>query len=195
MECRFTYPNGKRCRCRATAGHVFCRQHAPQPPVPTLRNRATPFRTWQAVRRHLATLDRAEIPPSILLVLNALLKEGPSGISDRGAGELLRALVRRFGGVPFTLPDDPEPEPDYNFMLSESIDRVAEIIIRRTGQTPPRMPSCSPLKEGEGWRKGGSNEVVNVGWLSEGNPQLPPFQPLQNQEPSRSTTQGVGVSH
>ncbi len=74
MECRFIFPNGKRCRCRATASHVFCRQHAPQPRVRTLRNRATPFRTWRSVRRYLATLDRAEIPPSVLLVLSTLLR-------------------------------------------------------------------------------------------------------------------------
>jgi hypothetical protein len=38
--------------------------------------------------------------------------------------------VRRAGSVPFTLPDDPEPEPDYAFALSQSIDRVTAIVQR-----------------------------------------------------------------
>jgi hypothetical protein len=137
MECRFTFPNGKKCRCGATPSHVFCRHHAPQPRVPTLRNRNTPFRTWLDLRRALATLDRSEIPPAILYLLSALLEDGPRGISDHHAGLLLRALVRRFGSVPFTLPDDPAPEPDYAFALSQSIDRVTDILRRRTRQTTP----------------------------------------------------------
>jgi len=133
MECRFIFPNGKRCRCRATASHVFCLNHAPQPRVPTLRKRATPFPHWLDLRRHLATLDRDEIPPAILLVLNALLEDGSRGISDHHAAVLLRALLRRYGSVPFTLPDDPAPEPDYSFVLAQSIDRVTEIILRNHG--------------------------------------------------------------
>jgi len=138
MECRFTFPNGKRCRCRATTSHVFCSRHAPQPRVPTLRNRKTPFRTWLDLRRALPTLDRDEIRPAILFVLSSLLEEGPGRISDSSAGTLLRALVRSFGSVPFTLLDDPPPEPDYAFTLSQSLDRVADIILRNTGQSSPR---------------------------------------------------------
>ena len=132
MECRFIFPNGKRCRCRATTSHVFCRHHAPQPRVPTLRNRDTPFRTWLDLRRALATLDRAEIPPAILFLLSALLEDGPRGISDHHAGLLLRALVRRFGSVPFTLPDDPAPEPDFALVLSQSIEGVLDILRRQS---------------------------------------------------------------
>jgi hypothetical protein len=43
--------------------------------------------------------------------------------------------VRRAGSVPFTLPDDPEPEPDFAFALSQSLDRVAAILQRRTLKT------------------------------------------------------------
>jgi hypothetical protein len=132
MECRFIYPNGQHCRCRATTSHVYCRQHAPQPRVPTLRNRATPFRRWIDVRRALPTLDRSEIRPAVLFILSALLEEGPRPISDRRAGEILRALLRRFGSVPFGLADDPPPEPDSAFELSQSIDRLCEIIQRRS---------------------------------------------------------------
>ncbi|HEY1499374.1 MAG TPA: hypothetical protein VGF88_07340 [Acidobacteriaceae bacterium] len=130
MECRFLFANGKRCRCRAVTNHVFCHHHAPQPRPRTLRPRGSGFRTWQDLRRHLVTLAPEEIPGSILTVLSALLKDGPGGISDRNAGILLRTLVRRAGSVPFTLPDDPEPEPDYAFALSQSIDRVTAIVQR-----------------------------------------------------------------
>ncbi|HTW48330.1 MAG TPA: hypothetical protein VMD92_10285 [Acidobacteriaceae bacterium] len=131
MECRFVYPNGQHCRLRATTTHVFCRQHAPQPRVPTLRNRATPFRRWLDLRRALPSLDRSEIPPAILFVLGTLLQDGPGSISDRNAGVLLRALLRRFGSVPFTLPGGPGPEPDSAFALSQSIDRLVAMIHRR----------------------------------------------------------------
>ncbi len=139
MECRHIFSNGQRCRCRATDRHVFCRQHAPQPRVPTLRNCAIPFRRWIDLRRALPTLDRAEIPPAILFVLDTLLQEGPRGISDRSAGALLRALLRRFGQVPFTLPDDPVPEPDYAFTLSQSMDRLTDLIRRYTGYPAARL--------------------------------------------------------
>ena len=132
MECRFVYPEGQRCRCRATDRHVFCRQHAPQPRVPTLRNRTIPFRSWIDLRRALPTLDRAEISPAILFVLDALLREGSLGISDRNAGLLLRALLRRHGSVPFTLPDDPAPEPDSALAFSQSLDRLTDFIRRHS---------------------------------------------------------------
>ena len=37
MECRFIFPNGNKCRCRATTGHVLCRHNPPHPTVPTRR--------------------------------------------------------------------------------------------------------------------------------------------------------------
>ena len=152
MECRHIFPNGQRCRCRATTTHVFCCQHAPQPRVPTLRNREVPFRDWLDLRRAVPTLDPAEISPAILCVLSALLEEGPRPISDRSAGILPRALVRRFGSVPLTLPDDPAPEPDSSLALSQSIDRIEQIIRghasrwaapeNRSANTDSVNPSC-----------------------------------------------------
>ena len=130
MECRVVYPDGQRCRCRATDRHVFCRHHAPQPRVPTLRNRAVPSRRWIDLRRALPTLDPAEIPPAILYILSLLLEESPSRISDRNAGELLRALLRRCASVPFTLPGDPAPQPDPAWALAQSIDRITAILRR-----------------------------------------------------------------
>jgi len=142
MECRHTFPDGRRCRCRATASHVFCRQHAPQPRVPTLRNRDVPFRRWIDLRRVLPTLDRAEIPGAILFVLGLLLQEGPRIISDANAGVLLRHLLRRFGSVPFTLPGDPAPEPDPAYAYSTSLDRLDESIRLLTARFG--CPPCGP---------------------------------------------------
>ncbi len=130
MECRHIFPNGKRCRCRAVDTHVFCHHHAPQPRPRTLRPRCTGLDTWREVKIHLATLAPDEIPAAILTLLSALLEDGPRTLSDRNAGALLRALVRRVGSVPFTLPTDPAPQPDFAFDLSQSIDRVCEIVQR-----------------------------------------------------------------
>jgi len=133
MECRFTYPDGQRCRCRATSSHVFCRQHAPQPRVPTLRNRATPFHRWIDIRRALPTLDPSEIRPAILYILSALLQDDPRPISDASAGRILRDLLRRYGSVPFALADDPPPPVDPNYALSQSLDRVLDFVRGRRG--------------------------------------------------------------
>ncbi len=130
MECRHIFPNGKRCRCRAVDTHVFCYHHAPQPRPRTLRPRCTGLATWRDVKIHLATLASDEVPAAILTLLSALLEDGPRTLSDRSAGALLRALVRRVGSVPFTLPSDPAPQPDFAFDLSQSIDRVCDIIQR-----------------------------------------------------------------
>jgi hypothetical protein len=156
MECRFRYPDGQRCRCRATDQHVFCRHHAPQPRVPTLRNRAVPFRRWLDLRRALPTLDPAEIPPAILYVLSLLLQENPTRISDRNAGELLRALVRRCGSIPFTLPGDPAPEPDPAYAFSQSMDRLTAILRRHCGLAAARLTplpaSLISPRFGQGYR-------------------------------------------
>lgn len=152
MECRHIYPDGQRCRCRATASHVFCRQHAPQPRVPTLRNRVTPFRRWIELRRALPNLDRAEIRPAILWVLSLLLQEGPRTISDANAGVLLRYLVRTWGSVPFGLADDPAPAPDSALALSRSIDRLMTILRRHADDGPGRTPGMDSLVTQEGTR-------------------------------------------
>ncbi len=103
----------------------------------TPSNPKTPFRTCAS--------SAAPFPPSIARNHQAVarilsyrcLKKAPP-ISDSSAGTLLRALVRSFGSVPFTLLDDPPPEPDYAFTLSQSLDRVADILLRNTGQSSPR---------------------------------------------------------
>ncbi len=151
MECRHIFPNGKRCRCLAVKTHVFCLHHAPQPRPRTLRPRGAGLGSWRDIQIHLATLARDEVPPAILTLLSALLEDGPRSPSDRNTGALLRALVRRFGSVPFSLPTDPAPEPDYAFDLSRSIDRVLEIYERnkrdnrnKARPAPPAVPLTSP---------------------------------------------------
>ncbi|HVT96253.1 MAG TPA: hypothetical protein VHE33_02020 [Acidobacteriaceae bacterium] len=130
MECRHIFSNGKRCRCRALDTHVFCLHHAPQPRPRTLRPRNANLGTWRQIQIHLATLSREEIPAAILTLLSSLLEDGPRSPSDRTAGALLRALVRTCGKVPFALPTDPAPERDWAFDLSQSMDRVCDIIRR-----------------------------------------------------------------
>jgi len=152
MECRHIFPNGQRCRCLATATHVYCRRHAPQPRVPTQRNRATPFTRWIDLRRNLPNLDRNEIPPTILWVLNLLLQEGPRTISDVNAGILLRYLLRTYGSVPFGLPDDPPPEPDPTLLFSQSLDRLMEILRRHC--------TCGPLLDRNGRPKMGMDPAL-----------------------------------
>jgi hypothetical protein len=119
MECRFTFPNGKRCRCRATPSHVFCRQHAPQAHLPRPRplqpqnaGAGTSFRNWRDLERNLITLEPEELAAEAFYILDALLNDGPRGISERNAGRLLRAILSRLGFVPFCLPDDPADEPE-----------------------------------------------------------------------------------
>jgi len=142
MECRHFFPNGQRCRCCAVPTHVFCRHHAPLPRPRTLRPRGSGLATWRDVKIHLATLAPAEIPAAILTLLSALLEDGTRTPSDRNAGALLRALLRRLGSVPFTLPTDPQPAPDFTFEFSQSIDRLAAILQR--AQSPSRPPSAAP---------------------------------------------------
>ena len=132
MECRFIFPTGKRCRCRATPSHVFCRHHAPQPRARTLRPPTAGFPRWIDVRRYLAVVPPEQIPAAILCILSALLEDGSRSISDTHAGTLLRALLRRNGSVPFALPEDPAPQPDFAQQFSESLDRVAAIVERHT---------------------------------------------------------------
>jgi hypothetical protein len=163
MECRHIFPNGKRCRCRAVNTHLFCRYHAPQPRPRTLRPHRAGLGSWRSIKIHLATLSRSEVPAATLTLLSALLEDGPRTLSDRRAGALLRALMRRIGSVPFSLPDDPAPEPDWAFEFSRSIERVFEIIDRtksgvrpqpsagadRSAPSPSGRPlsTCNPLTQ------------------------------------------------
>jgi len=112
-ECRFILRNGEKCRCVARRDHIFCRHHAPHPPVrSTLPDaRYSRLAHWRDLGRAVATLPPEEVPFEAYVVLEALLQDGVGGISDRKAGSLLRGLLRRHGRVPFAAPEAP-PEPD-----------------------------------------------------------------------------------
>ena len=143
MECRHIFPDGRRCRCSAVATHVFCRYHVPHPRPRTLRPRSLGLGSWRRVKIYLATLDRSEVPGAILTLLSALLVDGPRSPSDRTAGAILRALVRQHGSVPFTLPTDPEPEPDWAWDFSRSLDQLREVL--EINQRIQRRPAPQPV--------------------------------------------------
>lgn len=120
-ECRFHLPAGRKCRAAATRNQPFCRHHGPKaarpgpPPLPK-SERYSRLAHWSWLGRSLPWLDPSEIPGEVWMILSSLLEDGTGGISDRVAGRLLRALLRRHGSVPFPVPaaaaaPEPAPEP------------------------------------------------------------------------------------
>jgi hypothetical protein len=112
-ECAFILSSGKKCRCVATRNQRFCRHHgsaaAPRPRQPRRYSRLA---HWRDLGRYVGLIPLEEIPFDAYSILQALLEDGPVGISDRVAGRLLRALLLRYGSVPFNPPGaDAEPEP------------------------------------------------------------------------------------
>jgi hypothetical protein len=108
-ECAFTLPSGQKCRCAATRNQKFCRHHGAKTSgaVPK-RDRYSRIRRWSGLNRVLPSIKPVDIPFEAYSICLALLEDGPTGISDREAGRLLRGLSRRFGSVPFPLPPDPD---------------------------------------------------------------------------------------
>lgn len=117
-ECQFILPTGHKCRCAATRNQPFCRHHGPKPPgLPPLsrRQRYSRLARWALLGREIPQLELTQIPFEAYDILLSLLEDGSAGISDRGAGRLLRGLLRRFGSVPFSppvyKPDAATPQP------------------------------------------------------------------------------------
>jgi len=171
MECRFTFPNGKRCRCRATPSHVFCRQHAPQAHLPRPRplqprstGAGTSFRNWRDLERNLITLEPEELAAEAAYILDALLIDGPHGISDTNAGRLLRALLRRLGIVPFRLLDDPTPPQINGYPVDpEAFERMLSLLDRYAPVLPPYefMDETSEFPDeiaDQDWNESGDNQ-------------------------------------
>jgi hypothetical protein len=114
-ECTHILPNGQKCRCAATRNQKFCRHHGAKTAsgassIPK-RDRYSRIRRWSGLNRMLPSIRPADIPLESFSICLALLEDGPTGISDREAGRLLRGLFRRFGSVPFPLPPDPDTPP------------------------------------------------------------------------------------
>jgi hypothetical protein len=113
-ECTHRLAAGRKCRGAALRGQPFCRHHDPNAAAPTQRpitqyERFSRHRRWIGIHHALPWFTPAEIPIEVFAILHALLEDGDQGISDREAGRLLRALLRRIGDVPFPLPDPDGP--------------------------------------------------------------------------------------
>ena len=106
-ECSHILPSGQKCRGLALRGQSRCLHHGDpaQRPAPPPRH---PFSyrvaRWRALGAHIHALPAHEIPLAAYTILGSLIADGPAGISDRAAGQLLRALLRRLGSVPFPPP-------------------------------------------------------------------------------------------
>ena len=115
-ECKFRLPNGHKCRCVATRNQTFCRHHGAEPaPHPARDARRT---NWRDLTASLPTTQTSALPylVYVYVLLEALLYDDDRGVSDRYAGRTLRNVLRRYGSVPATLPNDPDtpalaPEP------------------------------------------------------------------------------------
>jgi hypothetical protein len=99
VECVFTLPAGKKCRCMATRGHAFCRHHgAPRTTRPRRNPDAWSRRAcWRDLGRSAAHIDKDDSVIEILGVLRALRE---NRIADRTAGRLLRVLLQVWDEVP-----------------------------------------------------------------------------------------------
>ena len=111
-ECSFRLANGRTCHAAATRNQPFCRHHGPKPAVagpPPLsrRDRYSRLARWADLGRRVPWLDPSQVPSEAYSILESLLEDGTTGISDREAGRLLRGLLRRLGSVPFPLPGEP----------------------------------------------------------------------------------------
>ncbi|HEX4067627.1 MAG TPA: hypothetical protein VHZ09_16525 [Acidobacteriaceae bacterium] len=115
LECRYILPTGQTCRCAALRNQRFCRHHAPRPlfagppPLPK-RQQYSRLSRWRRLGQAATWLDPAEIPVEILGILESLLGQNAEPISNLAAGRYLRALLRRLGHLPFTLPGRSQDE-------------------------------------------------------------------------------------
>jgi len=138
-QCTFILSNGKKCRCAATRNLKFCRHHAPKPPGPPIPKdeRLTRVRRWGSLHRALPRLAPADIPIEAYDIFEALLRDGPTGISDREAGRLLRALFRRLGSIPFPYPElsHPSPMPAFTPIPSRPPSPAATALLAKIGGT------------------------------------------------------------
>jgi hypothetical protein len=107
-ECSCILPTGQKCRAIALRGADRCFHHVDpvrRSPARPPRNRFSRISRWRQLGFRLQTVSLAQIPPTVAAILGSLIADGPHGISDREAGRLLRALLRRYGSIP-SLSDD-----------------------------------------------------------------------------------------
>lgn len=146
-ECRYTLPNGRKCRGLAVHNQPFCRHHGPKfsgpPPLPR-RERYSRLSRWARLSRQLPWLDAADIPGEFHNILLSLLE---NGISDREAGRLLRGLLlrlaaslRRQRAGHALYPEDVEPD----LFVSVLSTLLGETLPPDVPQPWPSLPQSRP---------------------------------------------------
>jgi hypothetical protein len=120
-ECEFRLASGRKCRAAANRNQPFCRHHAPAPPPPRIpkSERYSSLARWRQLGSDIPSMPLEVIPYTVWDLLQCLVDRGPNStgtISDLTVGRFLRALVNRFGDVPFpnpelAVPENPAPSP------------------------------------------------------------------------------------
>ena len=133
-ECAFILPGGRKCRAAANRHQALCRHHLPQPAVPGpppkyRRDAYSRHNRWTQLGRSIPWIEPSRIPREAFAILEALMQDGPFGVSDRVAGRLLRGLLRRLGDIPFVLAgavhDRPSPVTSNPVPASRGVSRPA----------------------------------------------------------------------
>lgn len=117
-ECSHILATGQKCQCLALRGRTLCRHHTPDapPPAPRRPDLFSRISRWRNLGLTVQTLPIDDIAWNVYAILGSLIADGDDGISDRIAGRLLRALLRRNDGIPALPPAgvylEPAPQPD-----------------------------------------------------------------------------------
>ncbi len=139
-ECRYTLPNGRKCRGLAVHNQPFCRHHGPKfsgpPPLPR-RERYSRLSRWARLSRQLPWLAPSEIPSEFQNILLSLLE---NGISDREAGRLLRGLLLRLAAS--LRADRTQKQWDLENVEPELFVSLLSTLLGDT--LPPEMPQSWP---------------------------------------------------
>jgi hypothetical protein len=131
VECAFTLPTGKKCRCLATRDHAFCRHHgAPPTGRPHRDPRVWSRRAcWRDLGRSAAKMPRKDAVLEAIEVLEALRE---NRIADRTAGRLLRDLLQGWDEVPLM------PTPNTGWRLRQTEPSCLETVPAQSGAQQPR---------------------------------------------------------
>jgi hypothetical protein len=159
-ECSHILVNGQKCRCLALRGTSRCLHHCPtalRPPAQPARPLFSRISRWRDLSRTVHTLPASDIPYHAFAILGSLIPDGDEGISDREAGRLLRALLRRHGAIPFPPPagahiheenpaSDPAPaldDPETARVRAEAAEVLAAKLFERVMSEADRIRGAS----------------------------------------------------
>jgi hypothetical protein len=149
-ECTQILPSGQKCRCLALRGRDACRHHlaGPLPPPAPRRGGFSRVSRWRDLGLTVHALPARDIPFHAFSILGSLIADGDDGISDREAGRLLRALLRRHGSIPFAPPPGVQLESDEPDPLTEPAPTTASVPQDLSQMFSPelldRMLACNP---------------------------------------------------